>query len=1145
MSQPSADRNLLFGMLAMQMDFITREQLIAAMQAWVFEKHRPLGAILVQQNALADDNRGLLELLVQKHLAHHDNNTEKSLAAMGPAANVRSDLDRITDPDVQASLTLVPAPSATPSDPYATMLPTAQPVMNQGPRFRIVRPHARGGLGEVYVARDEELHREVALKEIQDQQADNQESRSRFMLEAEITGGLEHPGIVPVYGLGTYADGRPYYAMRFIRGDSLKEAIEVFHKADQAGMDAGQRALQLRALLGRFVDVCNAIAYAHSRGILHRDLKPGNIMLGKYGETLVVDWGLAKPMGEPGKGTAPSLDAGEGSLMPSAMSLASHTLVGAAVGTPQYMSPEQAAGRLDLLGPASDVYSLGATLYCILTAHAPIPDVDVNTVLQKVQRGDIRRPRDVKPDVSAPLEAICLKAMAVKPDDRYPTPKELADDLEHWLADEPISACKEPWTITAKRWIGRHAALVTGIFTAIAIALMSLIGTTVLLTAANERERQAKLQAEENFQLARSAVDQYHTNVSEDVLLKEPGMEPLRKKLLQSAQEFYAKFVQERAGDPRLQSELGKATFRLAQITGDIDSPKKAIELHQQAAKLFETIPIAEKTDGFRNDQAACFHHLGRLHREAGEVKASEAAYLKALALWETLLGDHPHDEVLQAGLARTHMGLGNLHQFARRLDDAQTHYQHSLKQWDALAKAHPDNAQYRRDRAANSSNLGQVYSSLADKQKDAEASLRLALTLQKKLVEDSPNISKYHDELARTWYLLGNLSIASADPATDPRTAFQEAAGLWQTAVHRHPTVVIYQIRLADAYAALAKAHARAMELKLAEDAGRQAVNIMRRLSESKQDDPRHRSGLAQSLTALGDLYRANQQIENAEIAYLEAIDIQDKLTREQTQVPHFQRDLATTFSALGRLHQQTANSDKANDAFKKAVAAWDALVHRYPGEQEYAAGLAETCFDLGNVNHFAAKHKDAHDWYSRALLAFDAKKLTANGSVATIELRRNTYLMRASTLTRMNRFPEALEDMDRTLALTAEDRKPAVRLVRAGSLARAGRYVEAGMEVEKLKSTMKGDEATYAFAGVYALAAGAVGTDERLSDEERQKLGEPYALDAMKLLRGLADAGYFKAAGNRSRLKSDPDFLTLRARPEFKQWTGDAKTP
>src|SRR5262249_51982501 len=142
---------------------------------------------------------------------------------------------------------------------------------SEGMRFRILRPYARGGLGEVYVARDQELHREVALKEIQQCHADDPNSRARFLLEAEVTGGLEHPGIVPVYGLGTYADGRPFYAMRFIKGGSLKEAIKGFHN-DSRGGTTDFSSLEFRKLIGRFIDVCNAIEYAHSRGVLHRDL---------------------------------------------------------------------------------------------------------------------------------------------------------------------------------------------------------------------------------------------------------------------------------------------------------------------------------------------------------------------------------------------------------------------------------------------------------------------------------------------------------------------------------------------------------------------------------------------------------------------------------------------------------------------------------------------------------------------------------------------------------------------------------------------------------------------------------------------------------------------------------------------------------
>jgi eukaryotic-like serine/threonine-protein kinase len=399
---------------------------------------------------------------------------------------VRSEFDAPTIvKDVPSSVGALGAPP--------THVTSAGDVVSTGTRFHILRLHARGGLGEVFLAEDVELHRQVALKEIQDQHADNPESRARFLLEAEITGGLEHPGIVPVYGLGHYADGRPYYAMRFIKGDSLKAAIDRFHKPE-AALDPGERAVAFRKLLARFVTVCNAIAYAHSRGVLHRDLKPGNIMLGKYGETLVVDWGLAKPLVP----TDPNLQAESLLLRPHAASASAETVAGAALGTPQFMSPEQAAGRLDQLGPATDVYSLGATLYALLTGLAPFTDSDVGQVLCKVEGGDFPLPRKVRHDVPAPLEAVCLKAMARRPEYRYLTPRALADDLEHWLADEPVSAYREPWNDRAGRWARRHRTAVSATAAALVVAVAGLLTSTLLLTAANERERAAKQQAEDS-----------------------------------------------------------------------------------------------------------------------------------------------------------------------------------------------------------------------------------------------------------------------------------------------------------------------------------------------------------------------------------------------------------------------------------------------------------------------------------------------------------------------------------------------------------------------------------------------------------------------------------------------------------------------
>src|SRR5262245_37200576 len=303
------DQNLLLGVLALQNDFITRDQLIDAMTAWAIAKHRSLGEVLRERAGLGTQELGLLEALLACHVARHGGDAERSLQALAAAPTARAAL---ADAHLQASLGPVGEHS---SRQFATRAPSTIDYPNTGAcRYVPLRPHARGGLGEVLVAEDTELHREVALKEIQARHADDPASRGRFLLEGEITGRLEHPGIVPVYGLGTHADGRPFYAMRFIKGDNLKQAIAQFHRRDQAApADQGPSkrggaefaSLEFRRLLRRFVDVCNAVAYAHSRGVLHRDLKPGNVMLGEFGETLVVDWGLAKVVGRAADAAAP------------------------------------------------------------------------------------------------------------------------------------------------------------------------------------------------------------------------------------------------------------------------------------------------------------------------------------------------------------------------------------------------------------------------------------------------------------------------------------------------------------------------------------------------------------------------------------------------------------------------------------------------------------------------------------------------------------------------------------------------------------------------------------------------------------------------------------------------------------------------
>jgi serine/threonine-protein kinase len=544
----SAAESLLFGLLALQNRFIDRDGLLAAFDSWVADKSKPLGQILLDRGALSPARYAVLEQLVQEHIQQHGCDPERSLAELRVVPEVRDRLEQVADLDLQCSLLSVGPEASGGGDQddgssTADWSGQAEGADTEG-RFQIVRFHKEGGLGEVYLARDSQLHRIVALKRIKHTKVAEKDKRDRFVVEAEITGRLEHPCIVPVYSLGTFDDGRPFYAMRFIRGDNLEAAIDQFHQAEQAGRDAGARTLALQKLLRRFLDVCNAIAYAHSRGVVHRDLKPGNIMLGQYGETLVVDWGLAKSVGRPEPAPA-SATQDDRTLVPESGSDRRRTVQGDLMGTPAYMSPEQAAGRIDQLGPASDVYSLGATLYCLLTGGPPFEKQAPAELLPKVQQGAFAPPRQVQGWIDPALEAICLKAMKTDPAQRYATPRALADDLEHWLADEPVGAYAEPVTVRAKRWMRQHPSRVTAAAVLLLATVAGLMIGTVLLNRSNrllaqqtQRAENATKAANESAQMARTAVDTYFTRVSEEKLLKEPRLDPLRKELLKLALDY-------------------------------------------------------------------------------------------------------------------------------------------------------------------------------------------------------------------------------------------------------------------------------------------------------------------------------------------------------------------------------------------------------------------------------------------------------------------------------------------------------------------------------------------------------------------------------------------------------------------------------
>lgn len=336
--------------------------------------------------------------------------------------------------------------------------------------YEITAEQGRGGFGAVWRANDTKLGRRIAVKQLGRRLAKDNESRRRFISEARVTAQLEHPGIVPVYDISNQDDEHAYYTMRLIQGQTLAEAIESLHRLDPKS--SGFELLRQR-LIQSFIDTCQTIEYAHSQGVVHRDLKPQNIIVGDYGETILLDWGLAsvlEPVDDP---TATISLKDDPLILDSSESV--QTLRGRVVGTPAYMSPEQARGEFESINRRSDVYSLGATLYHLITGNVPFTNGSLDELLDRVKSGDLPPAHDANPDVEKALSAIAAKAMRLQPAARYDSVSQLLDDVQKFRADQPVSAYRDPLVARAARWIRKNP---TAAATATLIVLFGLLAAT-------------------------------------------------------------------------------------------------------------------------------------------------------------------------------------------------------------------------------------------------------------------------------------------------------------------------------------------------------------------------------------------------------------------------------------------------------------------------------------------------------------------------------------------------------------------------------------------------------------------------------------------------------------------------------------------
>ena len=437
---PGSDHNLLFGILALQMDFITRDQLVEGMNAWVLDKSKALGEILVERGALSQETRVIIEVLVAKHEELHGNDPQQSLAAVAPRIAIPSDLKDINDDEVQKSLQSLIVPEG--QDLFASTVaaPSVGDTISYFGDYELLDVLGRGGMGVVYKARQVSLDRTVALKMILSGQLSSEREVARFHAEAEAAAKLDHPGIVPIHEIGEH-NGQHYFSMGYVEGTSLASKLR----------DGPLSAKEATTLVQQ---VAEAVQHAHDHGIIHRDLKPANVLLDKEGQPRLTDFGLAKRLESDSELTAS----------------------GQVMGSPAYMSPEQAEGRVKELGPATDIYSLGTVLYSLLTGRPPfLSDTVADTLMQVINQEPVS-PRRLNSKCPRDLETICLKCLRKEPAKRYASAADLAADLGRWLNHEPIHA--RPVSRREKIWLWCKRRPAVAAMTA-AIVLLVVIASFV------------------------------------------------------------------------------------------------------------------------------------------------------------------------------------------------------------------------------------------------------------------------------------------------------------------------------------------------------------------------------------------------------------------------------------------------------------------------------------------------------------------------------------------------------------------------------------------------------------------------------------------------------------------------------------------
>jgi hypothetical protein len=825
--------------------------------------------------------------------------------------------------------------------------------------YTILRQIGRGGMGVVYEARQNSLDRRVALKILPFAAVLDQKQIERFRNEARAAAQLHHANIVPVFSVGCER-GVHFYAMQYIEGHALDVAIrqlreladtEPRHAADTKKIgahaaDAAPASAELprsfpgagsrgtvqyaRRVAELGIQVAEALDYANEHGIVHRDVKPSNLMVDGQGKVWITDFGLARFQAD--------------SRM---------TMSGDVVGTLRYMSPEQAAGKSNLIDERIDVYSLGITLYELLTLRNAFDGPDREEVLRRIAEEEPPAPRRVNPSIPVDLETIVLKASAKAREQRYTTARALADDLRRFLDGKPTLARRPTLVDRLGKWGRRHRTAVRFALALAAVVFVGLAVSTVAiarahwqvkavnasLAAALDQSEANRLRAEENlqrakshFRRAREVVDLFGTRYSER-LAEIPGAERLRHEVLRDALGYYQQFIDDAGDDPSFQRDLAVTYSKVGRVTEQTGDPEEALAAHRRAKGLLEDLveaqPGARKP---RAELALCYNNIGLLLGRNGKTAEAREAHRRAIEIQNRLAEDHPQEDAYRSDLA---LSYGNLALLESRTDSvaaADRLIREAIRVREDLVERGGENSRHLADLALSYNDLSCLYA----EPDPAEAMrwCREALAIQSQLAEAHPGETGYESDLALSYCNLGALQSRLEEPR-EAESSYERAIELQERLVRRSPSVNEFRQNLAISLNNLGRVRSDAKQWPEANAAFQRARELLEGLVYDYPNDLNYRSSLGGVLNNLGMAREAVDRPEEALVAFRRAIEHQRFALEAAPNVARFRQFLSKQYWNYGRALRALGRVDEAAEAAFARKELW-------PGDPERLYSVA-----------------------------------------------------------------------------------------------------------------------------------------------------------------------------------------------------------